>query len=323
MNLPTSSKPRLPTPCHWWARWSVLLFFSVNLVIGATHTLRRADLVVTIETEPAGYMEAFGPRFDHTAAVRQILLQGQSLLGEWGLPDEFGIKGLGVLGYDEAAAGADFIKIGLGRLNKDKAAPYDFSSRYPIKALYPVITNVTADSIHVVQSSDNVLPWGYHYEKTYRLLGDETLEISYALTNTGATIWSFEHYNHHWFVLGAKPVAPAYTLETGFPKPEGGTDFVHTGRELRISRTLSAKDYVYASGDLPGTAATSNHFVLSSPGQPKVAYRGHFPPARFAVYVESRGFCPEIFFRAELVPAQTVRWSAHYKFLPPETPSHP
>jgi hypothetical protein len=282
---------------------------------GSPHTLRRGGLEVVIETAPAGYLQKFGPRFDRTAVVRQITLGQRNFLGPWGLPDEFGINGDGVLGFSNAPVGGEFVKIGVGRLIRNQTNAYTFWQQYPVSTLFPVKTVVTSNTLTLCQSTDGGLPWHYSYTKSYTLVADDTLEIRYTLTNTGTNIWSFEHYNHHWFSPDAEPVGPVYALETQFTLPAGETAFIRTDHELRLANRIPTNSPYYLAGDLTNTPAQQNSFTLTLHGRPAIIYQGSFAPAHFAAYAESGAFCPEVFRRATIRPGESVHWSARYRFM--------
>jgi hypothetical protein len=58
-----------------------------------------------------------------------------------------------------------------------------------------------------------------------------------------------------------------------------------------------------------------------------VRYEGSFPPARFALFANEDGFCPEVFKRTTLAPGETASWSATYQLCLridfPPTPTPP
>jgi len=281
------------------------------------HVLARDGLRIEIEIATDRLTEEFGPRFDRTAVVNSVTVDGVELLGPWGMSDEFGLYGDGVLGYDTADMGETFVKIGVGRLLRDTAEDYRFAYPYPIDSLFPVAVTADPTSLSVTQQSAGGSAQQYHYRKTYELAGDDVLVIRYALSNTGDTPWRFEHYNHHWFRVGDTPVGPAYRALTGFELPMAETGLRHTPFSLAISSPLAPGEAAYYASELPGVAADANRVELRVEGRPVIEYRGAFPPARFAVFANADGFCPEVFKRAALEPGETASWSATYRFTRP------
>lgn len=281
------------------------------------YLLGSGGLRVEIEVAPDRHAAEFGPRFDRTAIVRSVTVDGVELLGPWGLCDEFGLYGDGVLGYEAAGIGETFLKIGVGRLVRDTAENYQFAHPYPVDMLFPVEVTAGDQVLTVGQRSTGDPALQYDYRKSYALRGADELVIHYQLTYTGATAWTFEHYNHHWFRLEGIPVGPGYRVVTGFELPEAESAFHHTSYSLTMAAPLAPGGAAYYASDLAAAPGASGTFELQVDGAPVVGYRASFSPDRFAVYASADGFCPEVFTRAALEPGATVTWSATYRFMKP------
>ena len=294
---------------------ALLLAFS-GLAQADVQVLAHGDLRVAIESPADRHLERFGPRFDHTAAVSSITIGGAELLGPWGLSDEFGLHGLGVLGYDSAPIGGHFVKLGVGILVRDIAGSYDFAHPYPVHELFPVKTESAGGQVIVVQQASVPGFPGYRYQKTYEAADGNRLTIHYRLTNTGEDVWTFEHYNHHWFRHEAVAVGSSYLLRVRFPLPEAGpTAFRRDSDALQLPERLGPGQVAYYASDLERVTAARNGYELWLGGEAIVRYQGSFTPARFAAFASEEGFCPEVFKRATLHPGETVTWSATYHFL--------
>ena len=281
-----------------------------------THVLSHGALRVEIETATDHHAAEFGPRFDRTAAVTSVTIGGVELLGPWGLSDEFGLYGLGVLGYEAADAGDAFVKIGVGTLLRDTTNSYHFAHAYPVQTLFPVTIEATASQVSVRQQADPALPHRYDYLKTYSVHANNVLTIHYQLTNTGESAWPFEHYNHHWFRVADPEVGPRYRSTTGFELPDNQTRFLLEGNSLRLAEPLGAGEAAYYGSDLADVSRGNNTFEWSVDDLVIVRYEGSFPPARFALFANEAGFCPEVFMRTDLAPGETASWSATYNFMP-------
>jgi hypothetical protein len=305
------------SPAAFAAILAAFLFPLAASGAGEPFRLIGGRLQVEIEVATDHLAGEFGPRFDRTAFVRSVTVDGVELLGPWGLSDEFGLFGDGVLGYETTAQGETFTKIGVGRLLRDTAAGYQFDHPYPVEALFPVEVTANRGALVVTQRSDGVGPWQYEYRKSYELSGPEELTIRYELDNTGATSWSFEHYNHHWFRVAGAPVGPGYAVVTGFELPAAETAFDLRAAALEMAEPLAPGDAAYYAGELAGVPVSGNTFEVQLDGRAFVTYQASAPPTRFALYADERGFCPEVFMRATVAPGATVRWSATYRFARP------
>ena len=303
-------------PSKGGAALLLMLLVATGPSLAATHVLSDGDLRVEIQIATDLHASEFGPRFDRTAVVTSVTIDGVELLGPWGLSDEFGLYGIGVLGYETTGADAAFIKIGVGTLLRDTSNNYHFSHAYPVQRLFPVTLDSNDKRVSVRQQTDSTLPHRYDYLKTYSLSEHNVLTIRYQLTNTGDTAWPFEHYNHHWFRLGEAAVGPRYRASTGFELPDNETRFLLDGNSLRLAASLGPGDAAYYGSDLADVDSVANRFDLSVGGTTIVRYEGSFPPARFAVFANQDGFCPEVFKRATLAPGETASWSATYRFMP-------
>lgn len=284
---------------------------------GEVHVLAQGTLRVEIEVSTHRHMAEFGPRFDRTALVRSVTVDGIEFLGTWGLCDEFGLYGNGVLGYETAATGGQFVKIGVGTLLRDTSRSYHFAHPYPVHTLFPVRVEVEDGKITVLQDSDPSLPERYHYRKIYTVGEDNTLSIRYRLTNTGEGPWTFEHYNHHWFRLESAAIGPRYGVLTEFELPVVETKFLLEPNSLRMAGSLQRDGAAWYGSDLTGASVSANEFELLVDGRRAVRYEGSFAPARFALYASEDGFCPEVFKRTALQAGETASWSATYQFIAP------
>ena len=304
------------------AAWLPICIVTMGAACADVHVLSHGSLHVEIETATNRHMHEFGPRFDRTAIVRSVTVDGVELLGPWGLCDEFGLYGDGVLGYEHAAIGDQFVKIGVGTLLRDTGAGYRFAHPYPVSELFPVLLETADQQLSVFQESDPGLPHRYRYRKTYTVGADNVLTITYHLANSGEVPWTFEHYNHHWFRLGAAEPGPSYRIVSGFELPEAETRFLVEPNALRMAAPLRDGEAAYYGSDLRDATVSENTVVLSVDGSAIVRYEGSFPPARFAVYASDEGFCPEIFKRSALQPGETISWFASYRFMVPSHHQH-
>jgi hypothetical protein len=302
---------------HRISAGSAALVAAAGVALGEIHVLHHGTLRVEIEVATSRHAEEFGPRFDRTAVVKSVEVDGIEHLGTWGLNDEFGLYGNGVLGYETASPGEPFVKIGVGTLVRDTTDGYHFAHRYPVQALFPVRMETGDRHVTVFQDSDPAFPQRYHYRKTYTVSEGNVLTIHYHLENTGENAWTFEHYNHHWFRLEGVTVGPPYLVTTGFDLAETETKFLLTPNSLQLAAPLEPGGAAYYASELAGVTASANSFELSVEGTALLHYMGSFPPARFALYASSEGFCPEVFKRAALRPGEAAAWSAIYRFAGP------
>ncbi|MGD9388762.1 MAG: hypothetical protein PVI87_11125, partial [Gammaproteobacteria bacterium] len=116
---------------------------------------------------------------------------------------------------------------------------------------------------------------------------------------------------------GETAVGPGYEVVTGYELPAGETTLKRARSSLQIPAPLATDGAVYYAGELVGVPPDANTFEVRVDRRASVGYRATFAPARFALYADARGFCPEVFLRARLAPGATVTWSARYRFEQP------
>jgi hypothetical protein len=278
------------------------------------HTLTAGEFVVEVATDTDRLASEFGPRFDRTAMVVSIRHGSIAWLDPRGLPDEFGLEGDGVLGWEDATPPAEFVKIGVGRLCREEPGPYRFWTHYARVAEFPVAVEASERAITIEQSGSTGRGDGYHVRKTYRLLPGPTLEVEYLLQNTGTRPFPFEHYNHHFFALPTESPAEATRVRfapglAGTP-PEG---WLRDGADVALAVRPTPARSAYWGEDL-SPPATEAGFTLRRPDGATVAVRTTSSVTRFALWSDGAALCPELFVRYSIGPGETAQWSAQYHF---------
>lgn len=176
-------------------------------------------------------------RFDWSGVIHSLVYQGHDYYGPWfhaldptvrdfthrdgqivvgavsamtGPVEEFQRP----LGYDTAAAGGTFLKVGVGILRKPDDTNYAAFKPYEIVNSGKWKVNKKADSVEFIQElSDDSLGYGYVYSKTIRLTaGKPEMVISHRLTNTGRLPINTNVYNHNFLVLDKLPPGPDYSI---------------------------------------------------------------------------------------------------------------
>lgn len=261
--------------------------------------------------------DEFGPRFDNTAYVAGIKSDGREYLGQWGLSDEFGMLGVGVLGYDQAAAGASFLKIGVGKLKRIDPKPYDFTRRYPVTDFRTPHVDRGRDTLTLgLSDALRDKSYAYKYIKRYRIdTRFRVIVIEYELTNTGTKPWKFEHYNHNCIKIGDTAIGSAYYVQTEFPvigKISRG--FSYSGKRIVLTGRPRDEMYYVMTSDRPAPRENNRITVGLGHNETWVRITNDFPLARFAVYADQRGVCPQAFHQAELKPNRSATWKRVYMF---------
>ena len=174
----------------------------------------------------AGYYR--GTRFDWAGVFESVVYDGCNYAEQWfevyspekhdavgGPAEEFG-----AVGFDLAAPGEAFLKIGVGMLERPDDQPYDRFRLHRILDYGQREFSASSDTAlyrHVINSDSG---YGYDYVKEICVTGLNTFSIRHKLLNTGTLPLKTDVYNHNFFTLGLLKVAEGRCLD--FPyRPEG------------------------------------------------------------------------------------------------------
>lgn len=270
-----------------------------------------------------------GPRFDWSGMCL-VEVDGHTFFGrlppegreaEEGYPvgtaEEFGLDG--AVGFDEAAVGERFVKIGVGVLERDNDGPYRFSHGYPLVETGDWDVEQVPHGLRFTQRIDGPRGFGYEYIKTVRIDGRRAgMTIERTLRNTGSRPIQTRHYGHHFFQFGGvAAVDENYTLTFRFePKPKKlKHGAVWRGRTLAFTRPLERRQTVYDREDGPFEDAAAHWVRVEHQGSGAAAtVQGDQTPTRVAVWAQSPVICPEFFVPIALNPGEVMNWSTRYTF---------
>lgn len=274
--------------------------------------LSSERLVVEVAEPGAVYR---GSRFDWTGTVTQVTLDGRHTFcgaeppggtGGLGLHNEFGL--FAAIGYDEAAPGERFPKLGVGLLTRPDDSPYQFARPHQT-APFPMTASATDDAAEFVVEPHECR--GYAARLVKRLtVGGNTLRISYQLENVGAKPLETHEYVHNFLCLNGYPVGPGYRLsvpamDLGWLTPPLLAD------GERITWTQTPQEAFY--GRTSGFADAEPCWALTGGG---LAIRECIdrPWMTFALWGTDSVVSPEAFVAVRAAPGETFTWQRTYTF---------
>jgi hypothetical protein len=274
-----------------------------------------------------------GARFSRAGVVAQATLHGRTFFGPWqaetpppdahdavtGTAGEFGmgINGMPApLGYDDAAPGGTFVKIGVGVLRRPDAAPYSFAGAYEIVDVPPWEIDVAPTSITMRQSLRHG-GWGYRYTYTLALHGSSFV-TSHLLENTGDRPIDQAHYAHNFFVFDGQPIGQGCVVCFPFtPVPRRQPpETVLDGRCLRFTTPVLSVPAIFTELDGFGdTVADNGVEIIHEPAGMAVRITGDRPLTRCHVFATPRTICPEPFVALAAAPGDSIAWQHRYDLL--------
>jgi hypothetical protein len=227
-----------------------------------------------------------------------------------------------VLGYDEAAPGGAFVKIGVGALKK----PAD-GSAYSAYKFYdyadPGKRTVTthpdgADFTH--ELADSGSGYGYLYTKTVHLKpGSPELVITHRLVNRGKKAIVGTVYDHNFLVLDKQTPGPDFVITTPFElktdKPLDPAVATISGREFHYTAPVPDKGRVAAQFQGFGTSAADYRFKIENrKAGAGVEMIGDRPVNRLALWSIRTVLALEPFLAFNIEPGAVYSWEYTYRY---------
>lgn len=269
-----------------------------------------------------------GTRFDWSGVMPELEYNGHTYFGQWfdnyeptlhdaimGPVEEFA-----PLGYTEADPGGNFVKIGVGVLNKPEEERYDRFNYYTIEDYGRWNIKKRSEQVsftHMIEHGD----YSYKYRKTIRLVpGKPVMEIIHLLKNTGQQIIQTNVYNHNFFVIDGTSTGPG--LEVVFPfdlKVESQrigdiTDVIDN--KITFRRELEAGERVHlGSVSGFGNSADSYDFRIENRATGAgVRITGDKPLSKLVFWASQKVLSPEPYIDIRIEPGQEFIWKVTYEF---------
>lgn len=222
------------------------------------------------------------------------------------------------MGFDEAAPGESFVKIGVGLLRKGDDNEYRFNGDYDIIRVGEWDIEHGPDRVSFFQDFVGERGWAYRYRKTVQLVsGLPELTIAHRLENAGAKNIDIDHYSHNFTLIDRLPYGPDYRVEFPFT----------TTIPIRINERAWFRDNAV---EVPEPLGDSSLWIPLYEGEGRVDYNravikhlpsgaaveftGDAPVTRMVFWAVERAVCPEPFIRLKLAPGEVTEWSSRYRY---------
>lgn len=277
--------------------------------------LGDANFAVRVIRDPASLTARYGHRFDTTARIDSVQAEGMEFLGEEGLVDEFNQRWVPPPGYNDAPPlENDFLKLGVGLLQRTRITPYRFWEPYPALTLAPTRL-ISHDQAHArfEQTLPRQGPWGFRYRKTYTVNpARRQITILYELENLSLHPIEVDQYNHNWLALHPASAAHPWTINSSLtPSLPAILASQPPSPSLSFSHVPAEPRYFMKAQNSP---SPESHTVVSD-GRKTVRMLCHFPASRFAIFTQGHLLAPEVFAHVRILPGETAQWKRTYQFL--------
>jgi len=270
---------------------------------------------------------------------------GVRCAGGWGAYEAGSLNG--VLGYDEAAAGESFLKIGVGALVKgscpgcnatDPADLYRFNRPYQL-AERPdwQLVGVSKTSVSLRHSA-TLRGWGYRMERTVRMSAREDgqrggeLTMETVLANTGTHAFSTPFYSHNLYTIDSQPSGPPWAVHLDMAAPQRYSsaawgsaveEFFRLDADGTFIATSSVSEDVLMKatflGDSNNTQSSRNGSFTMEHGDVRISSSlGGTSEGEalysYAMYVERDIISPEPARMISVAPGDSVSWVQRTSF---------
>jgi hypothetical protein len=329
--------------------WPAALGLTLSAVAQSpAATIHSAQLTATIALPDAqtGYYR--GTRFDWSGVISSLTYKGHQFITPWsqindpavadyeyrddqiatgtnstivGMPEEFlSMPARTAPGWEEAAVGATFVKIGVGVLRKPDDKPYDHFRLYERVPGGTWEVHRSSSSVTFRQSvMDPGSGYGYIYTKKITLLpGKAALTIAHTLHNTGSRSLQGMVYDHNFIRWDNETPGPDYSLQFIFePKPFeslGEMPLFFSGHTVAFTRALAGKESVRA---LPvgfgNTAADYDFRIQNTKLGIGMRITADQPLVRAAIWGMRSVFAIEPFVGYDIQPGADYSWTYSYQ----------
>lgn len=268
-----------------------------------------------------------GARFDWSGVIGSLRYRGHEFFGPWREthdpsdptgsitgPAEGFIKA--GLGYDEAATGEGFVRIGIGVLKKNEE-PYHFRNAYEFLDYGRWSVEQGDDHIVFQHELETDFGYAYVYEKTVRLT-DGGFTLEHELRNTGEKIIETDQFNHNFFVIDGDKTGSDFVAEFPFP--------ISTDRDTRDMARLETNSVHYTQNPIERSLLLSILGYSDDPGDHQVTIRntksgagimlkGDQPLIQLMLWANPNALCPEPFIQITVEPGASMHWTTQYTVL--------
>jgi len=283
------------------------------------------DMRIYTPDREAGFYR--GVRFDWSGIIERVEYKGHRFYGPWRSPHqptgndfvsgpagEFAMDA--PMGFDEAAPGQSFVKIGVGILRRADEEDYTFAGEYElIKAGEWAVDN-GGNWVEFRQELKGDRGWAYRYTKRISLgEAEPTFALVHKLENIGTRTIDIDHYNHNFTLIDGVPFGPDYTVTFPFAAKEpreikrGLAWFRGTG--IEVLKPLGGESlWIRLRG--AGGVADNGCTVRNNKTGAAVSFAGNVPIKEFRFWAVETAACPEPFIRLKIAPGKSAEWTWNY-----------
>jgi hypothetical protein len=269
----------------------------------------------------------YGPWFTKTdPKIRDFVFDGSDIIAgnassTTGPAEEFVTEDGSALGFNQAAPGQTFVKIGVGTLRKPDDEKYSSFRNYAIVDSGKWTVRTKSTSIQFTQKIvDKSSGYGYLYTKTLRLKpGQPVLVIDHTLKNIGRLPILTSVYDHNFLVLDHQTTGPDFSVRLPFSitsKQPIKTNLGSVeGNRIRYRKELEGNDvFTVKVGGFGTTSQDYDIRIENTHLGAGMRITGDRPLEREELWSIRSILAMEPFIQLSAAPGATIHWSYSYLY---------
>ena len=220
-------------------------------------------------------------------------------------------------GYEEAAPGEHFIRIGVGVLEKEEEEEYNWMGTYKIADHGTWKVDQGEDWIKFTHEITTDFGYAYVYQKTIRLT-KEGFTIGHVLLNKGEKIIETDQFNHNFFMIDGEPSGKAFSLSFPFEvsTQDDSNGILSTeGNTLKFNEDLVDNHVFVVLEGYDGTPEHHQVTVQNNKSGAGVTFTVDQPLHRLVFWACETTLSPENFIWISVRPGNSMEWNAEYQLF--------
>ena len=241
---------------------------------------------------------------------KESLIEGEGTDGK-GLYNEFGIED--PIGYEDAAIGDEFPKIGVGLLKKESSKAYDFFHQYSINEFKNEV-KVEDDNITFICNPKETRGYEIKYIKKISIKENELI-VDYTIENLGKKAINTTEYCHNFILINDKLVGNDYLLRFSYPVEMDNKPEILDINNNEIMFNQEVKDVFYCRLKNFSKERGQYFELIHKASGVGVRESSDFNIERVAIWGMEHVISPEVFVNVNINPGESQSWKRTYKFF--------
>jgi len=269
-----------------------------------------------------------GTRFDWSGIIGSLKYKDHEYFGYWKKthdpyfhedlpgPVEGSVKP--GLGYDEAKAGGQFIRLGVGIIEKEDESEFNWRKTYKILDHGKWNIEQGQDWILFTHELNSDIGYSYVYSKKIQLNNDGFI-IEHKLKNNGEKVIETDQFNHNFFVIDNERIGPSFKIT--FPYNistinEPQDHLIIDGNEIAYNKELKDGNTSFLMIKGFGDAVSENAFsVVNTKSNAGVNFKIDKALHSVVYWACETTLCPENSILLSVAPGEEEFWNSEYTFF--------